>query len=281
LKEACEYTMKAGPSRATRRLHIGEELPIREVLRKKVRSTYRNRPLSDTFRTGNHHEPWQPLFRVHPQHLDDLLSFTIPAHYPSRSHPQLTQRRKISHNTRTGRATVHLAPRDRQGLPAMAQNLLMGLAQLHARINPELISKKPRNFTEGMKRVRLTSTRVQGAHTLNPELLPKWIRLNQRQKLLNHLCVAPQPHLNLVAKLARLQVTLYQTGDLSSTERVRINISERRNRPPQCQRLVEARRCLNQIPTSLACTAAATNKSNRCKSSRSDGTSIRYPPGSV
>jgi hypothetical protein len=118
----------------------------------------------------------------------------------------------------------------------LAQDPLVQLAQLDARLNADLIDEPPPRHHKGIERLGLTARPVQRKHPLGTQALAQRVLLDQPLQLAQRLLLAPRRELGVHRQLGRAQPQLVKPADLDPGERLVRDVGQRRT-APQRERL--------------------------------------------
>jgi hypothetical protein len=113
----------------------------------------------------------------------------------------------------------------------VAEDRLFELAQLGARLQPQLIAEHPACVAVRVERIRLPAGGVEGAHQLTAESLAQRVLFDQALQLGNEARTLAERELRLDPLLDRLEPKLLQPPDLRLRERLERQILQCRPTP--------------------------------------------------
>ena len=113
----------------------------------------------------------------------------------------------------------------------MAKDGLLQLAQLGARLDPDLPGQRPMRVAICLDRLGLPSSAVEGEHALRMEVLVEGVLGDQRLEASEHIRVSPGGELGIDRQLNRPQVQLLEPSNLRPCEGLRGDVGERGTTP--------------------------------------------------
>ncbi len=131
-------------------------------------------------------------------------------------------------------------------LLVMAENGLLELLQLAARLEPELAVEIGPRLLVPLERVGLTAGAVQREHELRPQTLAQRLLEHERFELGHERGMAAESKVGLDPQLERRQAELLQPGDLGLGEGLGLEICKRWA-PPESERVPERAGCTSGV----------------------------------
>ena len=123
----------------------------------------------------------------------------------------------------------------------LGQDLLLELPERRARLEPELVERRPR-VAVGLERLRLPARAVEREHELAPEPLAVRMLGDQRLELADQARVAAEREVGLDPLLERRQPELLEPAGLDPRERLLAELGQRRPAPEGERLAQQARR---------------------------------------